>query len=409
MPWEPVGLEVWLQRAGVAIVVLMLLGGVLAALQLSRGIPRPAFALAKKGIVIPGAPPSLPWPAQGEATVAVAGVGGIGPYGGTAAIPVASLTKVMTALVVLHDHPLAPGAQGPSILITPADVASYRADLAQQDSVAAVSAGETLSERQALEALLIPSADNVANILARWDAGSMGAFVAKMNAMAHSLGLRHTHYADASGLSARSASDAADQLRLARLAMANRVFAHIVSMPQVTLPVAGTVYNYNYELGRHGIVGVKTGSDGPAGGCYVFAAQAKLAGARRTIYGSVLGQHQGPSILAQAIGAGLSLLHATKAAVAKHQILAAGSVVGYVRPPWGPPVPVRTTSAVDLAGWGGLPAKLVAKVSPLAPAQRAGKRIGTLRVTVGSQVATVPLSLAAPLAPPTLTWRLVRL
>ncbi len=408
MPWEPVGLEVWLQRAGVVILVAMLVAGGIAAIQLSRGIPTPGFAGSRAKLVVPGAPPSLPWPSQGEASLEVTGVGRFGSVGGSTALPIASLTKIMTALVILKDHPLTNGAQGPTLTITASDAAAYKADLAQQDSVAAVAAGETLTERQALEALLIPSADNVATILARWDAGSLRGFVAKMNATARAFGLSHTHYQDASGLSARSVSNAAEQLRLASIAMKNPVFAQIVAMPQVTLPVAGTVYNYNYELGRHGIVGVKTGSDGPAGGCYVFAAPLKVGSSSQMIYGSVLGQ-QGPSILAQAIAAGVKMLHAARGSVSQRDILAKGSVVGYVKAPWGPPVAVRTTKAVSLYGWPGLRATKSVRLSSLSPYEPAGKKIGVLRVTLGSQHASVPLSMASQLLPPTLTWRLMRL
>jgi D-alanyl-D-alanine carboxypeptidase len=69
--------------------------------------------------------------------------------------------------------------------------------------------GEKLTELRALQAMLIPPGDNIVSLLARWDAGSQAAFVAKMNAAAGSLGLRSTRYTDVSGADPATASTAA--------------------------------------------------------------------------------------------------------------------------------------------------------------------------------------------------------
>ena len=69
----------------------------------------------------------------------------------------------------------------------------------QRESVVPVIVGEQLSELQALQALLLPSAKNIAAVLARWDAGSVARFVAHMNATARSLGMTRTRYTDPSG------------------------------------------------------------------------------------------------------------------------------------------------------------------------------------------------------------------
>ncbi len=90
-------------------------------------------------------------------------------------VPVASLTKLMTAYVVLHDHPLAPDEAGPTITVTQADVVDYDTDTVDDDANAQVALGERLTERQVLSGLLVHSADNYADLLARWDAGSIPA------------------------------------------------------------------------------------------------------------------------------------------------------------------------------------------------------------------------------------------
>jgi D-alanyl-D-alanine carboxypeptidase (penicillin-binding protein 5/6) len=232
---------------------------------------------------------STVWPTFGQAAVQI-GHSRVqaGPNQHVAAI--ASLAKVMTAYLVLRDHPLRRRQAGPTITLTDADVADTERRRGRRESVVSIAAGERLTERQALQALLLPSANNIAAVLARWDAGSADRFVARMNATARSLGMTHTRYTDPSGYADTTVSTAADQVRISDRAMRLPVFARIVSMRDATLPVAGTVHNTNTLLGREGFVGVKTGSDDAAGGCFAFRAIRWIDGKRTTITGVVLGQ-----------------------------------------------------------------------------------------------------------------------
>jgi len=233
--------------------------------------------------------PGTVWPAYGQAAVQIGqSTVQAGPYQHAAAI--ASVAKVMTAYLVLRDHPLGPGEEGPMIALSDDDVVDTARRRGQEESVVPVSSGEVLSERQALQALLIPSANNIAAVLARWDAGSTERFVARMNATARSLGMTHTRYTDPSGYDDATVSTAADQVHIVERAMRLPVFARIVGTPTVTLPVAGTVQNTNALLGHDGFVGVKTGSDDAAGGCFAFRAIRLIDGRRTTITGVVLGQ-----------------------------------------------------------------------------------------------------------------------
>jgi D-alanyl-D-alanine carboxypeptidase (penicillin-binding protein 5/6) len=196
----------------------------------------------------------------------------------------------MTAYLVLRDHPLQLGQDGPTITLTNADVADSELRSRRGESVVPIAAGEQLTEKQALQALLLPSANNIAAVLARWDAGSVEGFVARMNAATWSLGMTHTRYTDPSGYDDATVSTAADQVRIVDQAMRLPVFASIVATPSATLPVAGTVHNTNTLLGHNGFVGVKTGSTAAAGGCFAFWAIRWIDGKRTTITGVVLGQ-----------------------------------------------------------------------------------------------------------------------
>jgi D-alanyl-D-alanine carboxypeptidase (penicillin-binding protein 5/6) len=233
--------------------------------------------------------PGTVWPADGQAAVQI-GQSQVQAGPNQHAAPIASVAKVMTAYLVLRDYPLQLGQDGPAITFTDADVADTDRRRRQEESVVSIAAGEQLTERQALEALLLPSANNIAAVLARWDAGSADRFVARMNAAAQSLGMTHTRYTDPSGYDDGTVSTAADQVRIVVGAMRLPVFASIVATTSATLPVAGTVHNTNRLLRHDGFVGVKTGSTAAAGGCFAFRAVRWIDGRRTTITGVVLGQ-----------------------------------------------------------------------------------------------------------------------
>jgi D-alanyl-D-alanine carboxypeptidase (penicillin-binding protein 5/6) len=234
--------------------------------------------------------PSTVWPAHGQAAFIQGGQSRVQAGPNQHAVAIASVAKVMTAYLVLRDHPLRLEEDGPTIVLTDADVADTDRRRRQEESVVSIVAGEELTERQALQALLLPSANNIAAVLARWDAGSADEFVAQMNATARSLGMTRTRYTDPSGYDDATVSTAADQVRIVDRAMRLPLFASIVDTPSATLPVAGTVHNTNTLLGQSGFVGIKTGSDHAAGGCFAFRVIRLIDGKQTTITGVVLGQ-----------------------------------------------------------------------------------------------------------------------
>jgi D-alanyl-D-alanine carboxypeptidase (penicillin-binding protein 5/6) len=274
--------------------------GVIATIAAAPGFqllaPSPSTAASPSNVVrslkrgvLGHALPSAVWPTSGQAAAQI-GQAQIQAGPNQRAAPIASVAKVMTAYLVLRDHPLRLGQNGPTITLTDADVADTDRRVGQDESVVPIEAGEQLTERQALQALLLPSANNIAAVLARWDAGSARRFVTRMNAAARSLGLNHTRYTDPSGYDDATVSTAADQLRVVDRAMRLPVFAAIVATPSASLPVAGTVHNTDTLLGQNGFVGVKTGSTAAAGGCFAFRAIRWIDGKPTTITGVVLGQ-----------------------------------------------------------------------------------------------------------------------
>lgn len=311
-----------------------------------RGILALLAALAcLAGCTTPGAGTPTPhrerlgavsWPADGTSAADISGIGVVAGPGATRPVPIASVAKVMTAYVVLHDHPLPGGGSGPDITVQPPEAAAYPSQVRDGDSLVPVVAGERLTERQALEALLLPSADNMAWILARWDAGSQAAFVAKMNATARRLGMTGTSYTDPSGLDPSTTSTAADQVRLGMAATRVPALAAITAMPTAVVPVAGVVRNYNTLLGQDGIVGLKTGSTQAAGGCLLVAAWSQAGGRKTLIVAAVFGQPgTAQTILPNALHAGHNLVLALDRALGSG--VQSGSRDNSEGPPQGPP------------------------------------------------------------------------
>src|SRR5256886_5687488 len=230
--------------------------------------------------------------------------------------------------------------------VSPADAAAYPAQLAANLSLVKVTANEVLTERQALVALLLPSADNIAHLLARWDAGGTEAFLGRMNATAARFGMADTRYTDPSGLDKATVSTAVDQVKLAERAMKVPALAEIVAMTEATIPVAGPVKNYNTLLGHDGVIGIKTGSTSAAGGCLVFAVRLDIGGRHVLVIGAVLGQTGPPNrILPLVFAASQKLIQAVAPVVGTVTVVRAGQPVGTVRGPLG--------TGTGLGGGGG--------------------------------------------------------
>jgi D-alanyl-D-alanine carboxypeptidase (penicillin-binding protein 5/6) len=351
-----------------------------------------------------GRPPALAWPRAGEAAVDVQGVGAVASSGTLGPVPIASVAKVMTAYLTLLEHPLAPSADGFTITITPAEVAEEESRASLLQSTLPVRAGERLTERQALEALLLPSANNVAALLAAHDAGTVSAFVARMNATARALHMASTTYTDPSGFEDTTVSTAIDQLKLARVAMNEPAFAAIVAEHAAALPLVGASANYDALVGRDGYIGIKTGSDRAAGGCFMFARRISIAGRRLIALGIVLGQREG-SLIDAALASAQRLGDSVAAALRLQTVLPSGTRVLSVSNADGGQTTAATTGGVRELGWSGLRLPVHVNVASPTTKLQAGQRVAD--VTVGGYDAmSVGVVAARALGGPSLGWRL---
>ncbi|MEU1302380.1 D-alanyl-D-alanine carboxypeptidase [Streptomyces shenzhenensis] len=390
--------------------LVVLLAIVFAIVQALRPLPDPALDLtADESYTFDGGKASIPWPSGGQGALDVQGIGSFGSSGAQKPVPIASVAKVMTAYLILRDHPLK-GGEGPKI---PVDQTAQDQATADGESTVEVQANDTITEREALEGVLIASANNVARLLARWDAGSEKAFVAKMNAAAKSLGMTDTTYTDPSGLEKTTVSTAADQVKLAKAAMQDASFREVARMMEYTDYKGAKHSNWNRLVGYNDVIGIKTGTTTAAGGNLVFAATREVDGETRTIVGAVLGQGPGGSdntILSGALDAGDKLIRAAQGALKPAKILQKGDVVGYVDDGLGGRTPVVITKDVTAVGWAGLKVELSFAADDVPHTAKAGTKVGTLTVGDGSSGAVkVPVALQKELTEPGFTDKLTRL
>ncbi len=202
--------------------------------------------------------------------------------------PIASTTKIMTAYLVLSQPGL---SLNRVVTITATEVDNDRRGLLKADSEVPLAVGQRATVQDLLWALMLPSADDSAWVLARTISGNPYKFVAMMNQTAARLGMHRTHYVDPDGVNHKGYSTAKDLLKLTTVAMTDPAFAQLVSTAVHHTSSFGTLTNLNQLLGQYpGAIGVKTGWTPWAGSCLVFAAKRQLDNTPLTLYGVVLGE-----------------------------------------------------------------------------------------------------------------------
>ncbi|HET7630370.1 MAG TPA: serine hydrolase, partial [Candidatus Saccharimonadales bacterium] len=183
----------------------------------------PAYAVSgQQTVSLPTADRTVTpdWPDYGQAAFGAVGYGVLASHQSDQPLATASIAKIITALAVLQKRPLAADASGPTLTMTQRDVDLFQSYLHRHGSVIAVRAGQKLSQRQALEAMLLRSANNMADTLAIWTFGSLQAYQTYANRYVAELGLTDTHVGlDASGFDPTTTSTASDLVKLGEIAL----------------------------------------------------------------------------------------------------------------------------------------------------------------------------------------------
>ncbi|AND16423.1 D-alanyl-D-alanine carboxypeptidase family protein [Rathayibacter tritici] len=390
----------------VAATVLFGAGGAYATNAATAELPA-ASAVTLEPVSRTLAAPALAWPAYGSGAVAAVGVDGaeedglLARYGSTDTLPTGSIAKVVTALVVLAAKPIAVGTDGETITFTSADVQYYAETLAEDGSNAPVTAGLQLTERQALTAMMLPSANNYAKSLAIWAYGSEEAFLAAARSWLDGQGLARTSLADASGLSPATVSTTAEMVRLGELLIVDPVLAPIVALPTADIPGVGELENTNSLLGRSGVDGIKTGTTDEAGSCLLFSLDATVEGQPVTLVGVVVGARTHPQLAADV----LALIPSVEAGFHSVPLTAEGQDYGSLTSAWGEMVAAETAQAQSVLVWGAVSTSTSVALDPVETVTDGG-RVGTATVSVNGTPYELPLVADGAIEDPGFAWRL---
>lgn len=381
---------------GIFLVAAMYISGALfAPVPATAAVTQHESTLAQPKVV-------LSWPAFGGSGITAPDYPGATEYHGSdAKMPIASVTKTITALVVLDKKPLKAGDDGPSITFTQKDVSIWKQVIAAGGSWAPVVAGTSMTQKQALEAMLLPSANNYAISLATWAYGSTDAFVQAANAWLAANQFTGSHLDSPDGLTPGSVSTTKDLIGIGKLALADPALSTIVSQKKATLPGAGTQDNTNTLIGVDGIDGIKTGNTDEAGNCLLFSAQVTVGQTKVRVIGVVLGAPTHDDLYA----AVKSLLTSLKSGFHEVDASKVGQSYGTYSTPWGAKSALIATSTKMFVVWSDTPIQVALQTRPLQSGAK-GEIVGQITFTLNGKTQTAQLALDKALPDPGPWWRL---
>ena len=327
----------------------------------------------------------------------------IASAGSTAALPMASIAKVVTALVVLDAKPIVAGESGPIVTLTTADFQSYLDyDKAGARSVA-VFAGEQWTELELLQALLLGSSNNHADSVARWAFGSVDAYLVAANSWLAENGLTGTAVVDATGLHDASAGTATDLAHLAGLAATDPVVSAMLASPASALANRRGVENTTSYLPEEGITGISRSYTDAAGVCFLFTAEVSDGASSFTFSGAYLGEPTYDALTADLT----ALMASARAGVGALPVLAAGDAYATFESAWGDEASaVVGVSRTRYAWQAATPEAATVTLKDFATA-RTGANVGQVRLTVAGEELSAALKLNEGIADPGPGWRLL--
>lgn len=381
---------------GVLLVVLLyLVGSIIAPVPATAAVTQHEKSLTQ-------AAAQLAWPGYGSAAITAPDYPGASEFHGSdASMPIASMTKTITALVVLKAKPLDGRSEGPTISFTQKDVDIWNEVLSDGGSWAPVKAGTSMTEKQALTAMLLPSANNYAISLVNWAFGSTSAYITAANAWLKDKGFTGTKVVTPDGLDPGNVSTTKDLIGIGKLVLASPVLSAIVSQKSATLPGAGAQDNTNALLGVDGVDGIKTGNTDEAGFCLLFSAEVQVGTAKVRVLGVVLGASDHDTLWTGVTG----LLTSMRSGF--HEVTAAtsGQIFGSYTTPWGASSNLVATAGQSFVVWSDTPVQVDLTTRPLQSGFK-GDVVGRVTFTVNGSMRTVDLALAKDVPDPGFGWRL---
>jgi len=315
----------------------------------------------------------------------------------------ASISKVIAALVVLERKPLAStDDEGPTITFSKSDHDLYDKYYVMNATIAAMPTGSAMTEREALETMLVISACNYAEAVTTWAFGSQSAFVWAANRWLAANGLTGTKLVEPTGINPRNVSTPVDMIALGRIAMANPVVAQIVGTQTLDVPGLGPAANTNNLLGTDGIRGIKTGTLGEDGTNLLYSASLEVGlDQPLEVTGVVLGGFSRATVGRDVV----ALLESIKAGFHTVQVAEKGRVLGRYTTEWGGSVRIVLAESASVFTWSDTPIEVAMETTELRTGQ-VGEQVGSVTWTAGDDTVTVPIVLDATIEQPDAWWRL---
>lgn len=347
-------------------------------------------------------PAALTWPAYGGGAVTAIGYPeSLSVNGSPAPQSIASITKIITALVVLDAKPLTVGEAGPTIIFSDADVALIAKYAQQNGKTVKAVAGRTISEHDLISVALIASANNYADSLAIWAFGSQAAFVTATATWLTAHSLTHTTIVEPTGINSKNVSTPTELITIGQLALANPVLAEIVATPTVTIDGVGTITNSNLLLGKDGVDGIKTGTLDSNGSDLLFSADYVVGLTKITVVGAILGAPN-HAVLNVAVEALLATVHQGFHSVV---LAAVGQKFATYTTEWGSTAHAVATKSTSAVMWSN-PVVSRKVTAPRIHGSESGDSVGSVVFTLGGKTITVPLKLDQDLPEPDFAWRI---
>jgi D-alanyl-D-alanine carboxypeptidase (penicillin-binding protein 5/6) len=317
-------------------------------------------------------------------------------------LPIASISKLITALVILDAKPLSKDQTGPTITFSKDDSKLYDKYYVLGASIAKMDSGSTMSEHDALAVMLVASACNYAEAVSTWAFGSHARFISATKAWLSKNGLSGTTMVESTGIDPRNASTPTDLIAIGKIALANSVVAAIVATPSISIAGAGAIYNNNELLGTDGVNGIKTGTLAEAGACLLFSAIVSVDGlSPLTLIGVVLGggNHQ-------AINTDVGILiKSITGSFHTVRLTSQGDDYGQYTTAWKSQAGVVTGSTASVLTFSDT--KITSTVTTTAVTEAASDtKVGSVTFTAGKSTVTVPLVLRGAITAPDGWWRL---
>jgi len=388
------------------------IAAVLAFLLGATYVPLVMFAsITPAGVTVDGPAPvvidsaELNWPSYGAAALGVVELPDLLERRGTkTARPMASITKLITALTVLEAHPLDRGAEGPEISMTSADVAQYARFVALNGKVLPVSAGQSFSQRDLLEVVIIESSNNHAASLAAWAFGSESEFLLAAKDFLARNGLDSITVVDPAGIDDGNVGATGDLVALGKLVLQNPVLTEIVGMKTTDVDYLGEIGSTNTLLGIDGVTGLKTGTLMGWGANLLFSADIDVADQQAvTVVGVVLGAPDHVRLAKDV----RRLLATARERIQAVTLASAGDEVGEYTTAWGETAALVVAEDISWLAWGDQ--ELIPTIDADAlTTGAAGTELGTLvfRSADGSASLDAPLELASGVDDPGFWWRM---